>query len=417
MYKATKTYQDDYYTHVNIASTIDMGRGLNLSGYENMVKIERGKRKRVKCLLPAASSIQKAMKCAEEIMTETVPWELVPGSNGNINYGFSFYIEKLFIHLIKSYGLEEKAKNGEVEITITIDGAKLDSKVAHVSFGFKLTNKDYVCPIAEQNMFYELKNLQSDKWCYPVKTIFEKDNQETYEEHFDNEFYFVRRVHALGIPTLGWKPFKIGEPQDMKAHQITVYRGGAAKRKTRFFHCCSKRSLEIEAENVIPCDICHEKGVSCLHASVIDDKYACKYEKDWIMEKYSLLVKTADSTFEEPDNQQVGEVVPTPDGCACMLRALPLELFPRRNAERSDSSQCSSGQYINQYKNYIGKCMVLLGIEEMVIWATRKRAVLDMLEKIEEYAHETEAGNGEGSEPVNNQLRQLVLSKMGNMLD
>jgi hypothetical protein len=44
---------------VNIASTIDMGRGLNTSGYENMVKIERGPRKRVKCLLPSASSIQK----------------------------------------------------------------------------------------------------------------------------------------------------------------------------------------------------------------------------------------------------------------------------------------------------------------------------------------------------------------------
>jgi hypothetical protein len=36
---------------------------------------------------------------------------------------------------------------------------------------------------------------------------------------------------------------------------------------------------------------------------------------------------------------------------------------------------------------------------------------------IEEYAHATEAGNGEGSEPVNNQLRQLVLYKMGNRLD
>jgi hypothetical protein len=81
MYKATKTYQKEYYTHVNIASTIDMGRGLNLSGYENMVKIERGKKKWVKCLLPSASSIQKTKKCAEEIMTETVPWELVAGLN------------------------------------------------------------------------------------------------------------------------------------------------------------------------------------------------------------------------------------------------------------------------------------------------------------------------------------------------
>jgi hypothetical protein len=241
MYKATKNYQDEYYTHVNIASTIDMRRGLNLYGYDNMVKIERGKRKRVKCLLPSTSSIPKAMTCAEKIMTETVPWELVDGSKENINGGFSFDIEKLFIHLIKSYGLEEKSKNGEVEIAITIDGAKLDSKVAHVSFGFKLTDKDYVCPIAEKNIFYELKNLQSDKWCYPVKTIFEKDNQETYEEHFENEFSFVRRVRAIGIPALGWKPFKIGEPQDTKDHQITLFRGGAAKLKTRFCHRGRKR--------------------------------------------------------------------------------------------------------------------------------------------------------------------------------
>jgi hypothetical protein len=97
-----------------------MGRGLNLSGYENMVKIERGKRKRLKSLLPSMSSIHRTMKCAEEIDTETVPWELVPGSNEKINGGFAVDIENLFIHLIKSYGLEEKAKNSEVEIAITI---------------------------------------------------------------------------------------------------------------------------------------------------------------------------------------------------------------------------------------------------------------------------------------------------------
>jgi hypothetical protein len=111
--------------------------------------------------MPSSVSVlnPKTMKCAEEIMTETVPWELVAGSNGNINGGFSFDIDKLFIHLIKSYGMEGKANNGEVEIAITIYGAKLDSKFAHVSFGFKLTDKYSLCPIAEQILFYELKNL------------------------------------------------------------------------------------------------------------------------------------------------------------------------------------------------------------------------------------------------------------------
>jgi ssDNA-binding Zn-finger/Zn-ribbon topoisomerase 1 len=104
----------------------------------------------------------------------------------------------------------------------------------------------------------------------------------------------------------------------MKAHQITLFRGGAAKRQTHFCHCFSKRSLEIEAENVITCDICYKKGVSYLHASFIGDEYypACKYEKNWIMENYPLLVEAVDSRLKEPYNQPVGEAVLTPDGCA-----------------------------------------------------------------------------------------------------
>jgi hypothetical protein len=113
--------------------------------------------------------------------------------------------------------------------------------------------------------------------------------------------------------------------------------------------------------------MCYEKGGSCLHASVIDDEYctACKYEKYWIIGNYPLSVEAADYTFEEPKNQQLGEAVPTPDGCACLLRALSLKLLPRRKAERSDYVQCSSVQYTSQYKDGIGKCMVLLGIDEM----------------------------------------------------
>jgi hypothetical protein len=80
---------------------------------------------------------------------------------------------------------------------------------------------------------------------------------------------------------------------------------------------------------VIPCDICYQKGVSCLHASVIDDEYhtACKYEKDWIMENYLILVKSADSTLKDPDNQQVGEAVPTQYVCILDTSAVP-EVIP-----------------------------------------------------------------------------------------
>jgi hypothetical protein len=61
--------------------------------------------------------------------------------------------------------------------------------------------------------------------------------------------------------------------------------------------------------------------------------------------------------------------------------------------------------------------MLVLGIRDMETWATRNWAVLDMLKKVEQYAHAREAGDCECSEPVNNQLRELVLSKMDNGLD
>jgi hypothetical protein len=140
------------------------------------------------------------MKCAKEIMTESVMWYLVDGCNGQINSGFAFGIEKLIIHLVKKYVLEKKAKIGKVEIVIKIDGGKLDSKVAHVSCGFKLTDKASLCPIENKDIYYQLRTLQSDTWCFLVKTIFEKDNQETYEIFFNTEFAFVRRIRAVGIP-------------------------------------------------------------------------------------------------------------------------------------------------------------------------------------------------------------------------
>jgi hypothetical protein len=60
--------------------------------------------------------------------------------------------------------MEEKAKRGEVEIAIKIDGEKIDSKVSHVYFGLKLIPTRIMFVQSWSNMcFYEMKNLQSDK--------------------------------------------------------------------------------------------------------------------------------------------------------------------------------------------------------------------------------------------------------------
>jgi hypothetical protein len=113
------------------------------------------------------------------MMALKVPWEIIQGSKCQIHDGLSLDTKALFIHLVKSFGLEGKAKQGELEMAITIDGTKLDAKINHVTWGFKLTYRDSLCPITGMLIYSELKNMQSDSWSFPGTTLFEDDNSKT----------------------------------------------------------------------------------------------------------------------------------------------------------------------------------------------------------------------------------------------
>jgi hypothetical protein len=281
MKKAKAKYQQESYSCVKIVCAIESGRGCNLSGYLNIVNIKCGKNKRRQCLLRSRSTISNTMEVAEEMMTLTVPWKITQGYKGQIHDGFSFDTKAFLIHIVKSFGLEGKVKQGELEMAITINGAKLDAKIKHVTWGFKLTDKDSRCPITGMLIYSELKNMQSDSWRFPGTTFFEDDNSKTYEQSFCDQFAFVRLLRTEGIPELGWLPCKVADPSDMKAHQIALGRGGAAKQHLLFCHCCSKCIIEIDEENGCPCGMCLLSGPQCLHARVVDDHYytSCQYEK------------------------------------------------------------------------------------------------------------------------------------------
>jgi hypothetical protein len=47
----------------------------------------------------------------------------------------------MFAYLITSFDLEEAAKEGKVEIDVTVDGAKLDERTQHVTIGFNFFDK------------------------------------------------------------------------------------------------------------------------------------------------------------------------------------------------------------------------------------------------------------------------------------
>jgi hypothetical protein len=56
-------------------------------------------------------------------------------------------VKELLIYLIKHFGLELKARASGREIAITVDGAKLNDYCIHVTWGFKMTDKDARNPL------------------------------------------------------------------------------------------------------------------------------------------------------------------------------------------------------------------------------------------------------------------------------
>jgi hypothetical protein len=103
------------------------------------------------------------MDVADKMMTTHVPWKIVTGSKGQKHDGFEVDIKSLFIHLVGSFGLEEQAKGGKLEMVITIYGTKLDVKINHVTWGFNLTDINSRCPIRGKLICSDFKTMTRDR--------------------------------------------------------------------------------------------------------------------------------------------------------------------------------------------------------------------------------------------------------------
>jgi hypothetical protein len=99
--------------------------------------------------------------------------------------GVRFDMRVLFEYLITSFSLSEDACHRNVEISVTVDGAKLDVDSGHVIIGFKIRDKNSKYHVTGKYIYTNLDglkddnhldNLQSGAWCFPVLSILAKDN-------------------------------------------------------------------------------------------------------------------------------------------------------------------------------------------------------------------------------------------------
>jgi hypothetical protein len=181
--------------------------------------------------------VKKEHRATEKEMMRGINCEVMNDKlNNNVVDGARFDVEHLCRYLVTHFGLAAKAKTGTVEFAITCDGAPLDDFTGYLTIGFKIVDKDDVCPISGKNIFHQLGNMQADKWCFPILMILAKDDKATYDKYLCEISKFCEEISEKGLGD--WKPFKIADPQDMNSLQLCLTWGGAAKGMHFFCQLC-----------------------------------------------------------------------------------------------------------------------------------------------------------------------------------
>jgi hypothetical protein len=175
-------------------------------------------------------TIKKVHRKVESNMHQIIPMTVIEEVHDkNLVDGISFDIEALLIHVIKMCGLSEKSQSTNVEIAITIDGAKFEGKWCHIKIGFKIVDVNVVDPNTGEKLF---RNMQSDQWCIPIMYLIAKYSNSTYHKYFGDILDFKNRMRTEGLTLeygTHWNTFIIPKPHEMKSHQLCIGCGGASK--------------------------------------------------------------------------------------------------------------------------------------------------------------------------------------------
>jgi hypothetical protein len=223
------------FTKKKWAQAVDMNHGLNLGGIE-VVRAMEGRGKNGQGLVWSSIRIKEVHRAVEEVMMKEMDFTIINvRHNDTWIDGVEIDAKKLLIYLVSHYGLSEKARTVGIEVSITVDSAKLDDSCCHTTAGWKFTDVSTRDPLIfdnndpEKRLKLLVETMQSEWCCLPIITMIAKYNKATYDKLLRHIFVFCQEIRDNGIPELGWLPLRVAEPQDVKISQLCMGRGGAAK--------------------------------------------------------------------------------------------------------------------------------------------------------------------------------------------
>ena len=263
----------------------------------------------------STNAIQKIQDEVHKVMDSKVPYKLTRDLEGVD--GVEFDEEELLSFLLVMFKLDGIAREeGNVGISLTIDGADLSRNIQHVTCGVKISDPRAVNPAT--GIPIGLEGIQSREFCFPFKVLLAKDTKALYQTHFKDFFQWGARIHEHGFRD--FKPFKVASPQDISSFWKCIGRGGACKRDKDFCHCCPLKSQDVIKPNLIKCvDCIRRDNVECYHHPVGDKKYL-----EDLQEQLAQMVNTYNHLF---DDESIAKLT---------INLAPHDIFASRDIDNLD---------------------------------------------------------------------------------
>ena len=311
LHKRVKKEYRDVFSPRNILREMDVNSGsLNLGAIEMLRNIE-GIRKHCIGLIPSSTSIQRVAHQLSKYGDELIPFESFETTTGE---GIKFDCEKVGNLLLQMYGLKEKAKNRSINLSVATDGHKVTNNILQVIAGVKVNDIAATCPLTGQPVSPQTRNI-----CWPLLIVMGQENEYMYRTYIKPLYSWWEEASEVDSETgnskkfNGIKPLKISSCSDMSATWKMTGKGGTAKVKEFFCHCCDTTSDEIAHHNSRYCEFCTDfleetdkwtDNWKCYHKEIMTSSYY-----DELSKEYEEMMSALCVSLEEIDQNSVLKVI------------------------------------------------------------------------------------------------------------
>jgi len=264
--EAKKWLRKNVFTPEQILKQMDLSGGtLNYEGISILNKVEaasfNGNRQRLRNrLLCTPSCLKRVAKVLETEGDVICPFtsSMTPfGESIEFDYGKATRL------IIDSFGLLDAARDRAINVTASIDAARLTKNICHTSAGVKMTDPGGF--VRDGDM---LQDMQSQDTIFLLKIVLTKETKESFR-FFDDIFQFYRlagltsderqadeknqeKFHWESLNDL--KPLNITSATDMAADWKLVGVGGGCKTREMFCTLCTCQSSEVHQPNAELCE-------------------------------------------------------------------------------------------------------------------------------------------------------------------